>query len=423
MGLDSVRLGSADLDLVSKDVSTAQHLTVSKSLGTQFELIFSDNLEDGSVTWVIVWKPTALNEIRVSSVEDGTRTLEYRRTLVFGPGSPGGAGTGRRAAPEQPRAVVDAVTIAGTPGFSEADVSGELELDAGNHFAVRRWIEDRHRLETFYRDRGYHRVRILPTRSDDADRQRVSLTYNIDRGPKTVIAISGDPLPDEALDAMYEAWRGLPIADVVRPEFDRIAREELARRGYYRANVQFDFQPETADLATVTAHVTRGPQTKRLGVAWTGNTSVPAADLDALLTPHRAESEVWLDSQSIAWQVRQLYANRGHLQAEVTVGEPTFRDTDATLPIAIEEGVLSRLVDVRLEGVDPARMTDARQALGLSIGEPLVSSAPVEAARRLKAFYAGLGYRNASVTPALTTAKDGIGLDGRGREGRAPLSS
>ena len=109
VGLDSVRIGAADLDLVTKDVTTAQHLTVSKSLGSSFDLIFSDNLEDGSVTWVIVWKPIPLNEIRVSSVEDGTRTLEYRRSIVFGPGSPGGAGPGRGAAPEQPRAVVDAV--------------------------------------------------------------------------------------------------------------------------------------------------------------------------------------------------------------------------------------------------------------------------------------------------------------------------
>ena len=148
VGLDSVRLGAADLDLVSKDVSTEQHLTVQKSLGSSFDLIFSDNLEDGSVTWVIVWKPIPLNEIRASSVEDGTRTLEYRRTIVFGPGSPGGAGAGRRAAADQSRAVVDAVTITGTPGFSDAELAHELELDAGNRFDVRRWIEDRHQLET-----------------------------------------------------------------------------------------------------------------------------------------------------------------------------------------------------------------------------------------------------------------------------------
>ena len=95
---------------------------------------------------------------------------------------------------EQPRAIVDAVQITGTPGFTDAEVSDRLELDAGNRFDVRRWIEDRHRLEEFYLDRGYHRVRIVPTRREDADRTHVSLTYDIERGPQTVIETIGDPL-------------------------------------------------------------------------------------------------------------------------------------------------------------------------------------------------------------------------------------
>jgi outer membrane protein assembly factor BamA len=407
VGLDTARIGAADLDLISKDVSTAQHLTVSKSLGSSFDLIFSDNLEDGSVTWVLVWKPTPFNEVRASSVEDGTRGLEFRRTIVFGPGSPARTARARRADAGQARAVVDSVRITGAPGFSEQELSGKLELDAGNRFDVRRWIEDRHRLEKFYLDRGYHRVSIVPTRSEAVDRSRVSLTYDIKRGPRTVIDTTADPLPGEVIDAMYDAWRGLPIADVARTEFERIAREGLARRGYYRPALQLDFSAETPDLARVTLDVARGPQTKQLTVAWSGNRDVSNADLDALVAPHRAESGVWLDSQVVAWQVQQLYASRGHLQAQVTVGEPVFQDTDATLPININEGVLSRLGGVQLQGVDPARRVGATEALGLSIGEPLAASAPVEAARRLKAFYTGLGYQSAAVTHTLTTAKDG----------------
>ena len=63
---------------------------------------------------------------------------------------------------------------------------------------------------------------------------------------------------------MYEAWRGLPIADVVRTEFERIAREGLARRGFYRPTVELDFPLETSELARVTIHVARGAQTKQL---------------------------------------------------------------------------------------------------------------------------------------------------------------
>ena len=407
VGLDSVRIGAADLELVSKDVSTAQHLTVLKSLGSSFDLIFSDNLEDGSVTWVLVWKPTPVNEIRASSVEDGTRSLEFRRTVVFGPGSPVRTATARQEDAAQSRTIVEAVRITGAPGFTEEEVAHELELEAGDRFNVRRWIEDRHQLERFYRERGYRRVRIASTRNVTADRARVSLTYDIERGPRTIIEVKGDQLPDEVLDAMYDAWQGLPIADVVRTEFERIARRGLARRGYYRPALQLEFSAETSELARVTMRVSRGPQTKRLMIAWSGNREVPNTELDALAAPHLAASAIWLDSQALAWQVRQLYASRGHLQAEVTVGDPALNAADATLPIAIEEGVLSRLAATRLVGVDPARTAGAEAALGLSIGEPLAAAAPDEATRRLKAFYAGLGYRNAAVTHTLTTAKDG----------------
>jgi outer membrane protein insertion porin family len=407
VGLDSVRIGAADLELVSKDVSTAQHLTVLKSLGSSFDLIFSDNLEDGSVTWVLVWKPTAVNEIRASSVEDGTRSLEFRRTVVFGPGAPAGTANARRAAAAQSRTIVDAVRITGAPGFTEPELSQKLELGPGARFNVRQWIEDRHRLENFYLERGYQRVRIASTRSRTTDPSHVSLTYNIERGPKTIIEVTGDRLPADVLDAMYDAWRGLPVADVVRTEFERIARQGLARRGYYRPALQLEFSAETSDLARVTMHVSRGPQTRGLMIAWSGNREVSKTELDALVAPHLAESAVWLDTQALAWQVRQLYAARGHLQAEVSVRDPVFHATEATFPIAIDEGVLSRLAALKLEGVDPARTAGADAALGLSIGDALSASTPVESARRLKAFYGGLGYRNAAVTYTLTTAKDG----------------
>src|SRR4030095_7595367 len=130
-----------------------------------------------------------------------------------------------------------------------------------------------------------------------------------------------------------------------------------------------------------TMHVSRGPQTKRLLIAWSGNREVPNTELDALAAPHLAASAIWLDPQPRAWQAGRLYASRGHLQAEVTVGDPALNAADATLPITIEEGVLSRLAATRLVGVDPARTAGAEAALGLSIGEPLAAAGPGGATR------------------------------------------
>ena len=193
---------------------------------------------------MIVWKPIPLNEIRVSSVEDGTRSLEYRRSIVFGTGSPGGAGTGRGAAPAQPRAVVDAVTITGTPGIQRRRGCGRA--------GARRWQS----LRRAAVDRGSAPDRDLigiavtiasgscrPTRGRRST--RVSLSYDIVRGPQTVIEIRGEPLPGDVLDQITTPGAAADrrrCSDGVRNDRARGARPPRL----LRASVQFDFPPETA---------------------------------------------------------------------------------------------------------------------------------------------------------------------------------
>ena len=109
VGLDSVAIGSADLDLATKDVSTDQHLTVSKSFGNRFEVILSDNLETSAFTWLMTWRPGAGWEVRLASVENTDDSLEVRRILVFRAGrgdTPRGRcrrRLDRRAAPRRQR--------------------------------------------------------------------------------------------------------------------------------------------------------------------------------------------------------------------------------------------------------------------------------------------------------------------------------
>ena len=68
LGFDSVVVGTTDdLALVSSDVDPALRLTVSKRLGTRFELVLSDNLDDNELTWVVIYRPRPGFEFRVVS--------------------------------------------------------------------------------------------------------------------------------------------------------------------------------------------------------------------------------------------------------------------------------------------------------------------------------------------------------------------
>ena len=67
LGFDSVVVGTTDdLALVSSDVDPALRLTVSKRLGSRFELVLSDNLDDNELTWVIIYRPRPGFEFRVT---------------------------------------------------------------------------------------------------------------------------------------------------------------------------------------------------------------------------------------------------------------------------------------------------------------------------------------------------------------------
>ncbi|HSC28398.1 MAG TPA: translocation/assembly module TamB domain-containing protein [Vicinamibacterales bacterium] len=405
VGLDSVKVGAADLDLATKDVNTDQHLTISKSLGSRFELIFSDNLETGELTWLIAWRPGAGYEVRAASVENTSDSLEVRQIVHFGPGTASGP-VARESGTAASAVIVADLVIDGSPGFPEDVLRRELHLEPGDRFSVRRWIDDRLRLENFYRKRGYHRVRIAPTRIEgeaEGGEQNVTLRYAIDRGPKTIVETVGDDLPSDAVSAIHDQWRGIPVAEVLVGQFEDIARKHLAERGYYRANVSVEFTADTPDLAQAVVQVERGPRTRRQAIVWAGNAAVSTVELDALVPDSPGE----FDAQAVEWGVQQLYRGRGYQQARIQFAEPVFDEDVVTRTITIDEGRLSRIVDVALDGVAEARLDAARAALDLSPGTPFVFSGAAESMRRLQRFYRNLGYRDASVSHVITPHEDG----------------
>ena len=404
VGLDSVAIGSADLDLATKDVSTDQHLTVSKSFGNRFEVILSDNLETSAFTWLMTWRPGAGWEVRAASVENTEDSVELRQILYFGPGvATRRAGSAADASTIVPR-LVGSVAIAGTPGFPEDELRGELHLKPGDRFVVRRWIDDRLRLHEFYQEHGYHRVRIVPTRSGAGDGP-IALRYEIHRGPKTIIETVGDELPSDAVEAMYEEWSGVPVTEVLVDRFAETARTFLARRGYPRARVAVSFPVDTPELARAVVTVDRGPKTNRQVFVWSGNAAASTMELDALVAAGAQGGG--FDPQALEWEVRQLYGQRGYHQVAISFGEPRFADDQVTRPVAITEGAMTRIAAVRLDGVAPARLDAARSALNLPSGTPFVAAGLVDATRRLRAYYRNLGYLDAAVSHVLSPEPGG----------------
>ena len=162
VGLDSVRVGTEDLDLVSSDVNPATRLTVSKRLGSKFELVVSQNLEESQSTWIVIYRPVAGYEFRLSSEDNRTQSFEFRQEITFGPGVSPHA---RARSVAMSTDTVRSVTLAGEPGFRADEVLAGTKIRAGDHFDFRQWLDDRDRIGRFYRDRGYFTARVVPMRT------------------------------------------------------------------------------------------------------------------------------------------------------------------------------------------------------------------------------------------------------------------
>ena len=149
-----------DLALVSSDVDPALRLTVSKRLGSRFELVLSDNLDDNELTWVIIYRPRPGFEFRAISRDNTEFTGEFRQEILFGPG----VSPPRQRAPAAEAAErVGSITVSGEPGLATPKCSRRSSLRAGDRFDFGRWLEDRERIARLYLERGYFAARIVPT--------------------------------------------------------------------------------------------------------------------------------------------------------------------------------------------------------------------------------------------------------------------
>ncbi len=202
---------------------------------------------------------------------------------------------------------------------------------------------------------------------------------------------------------MYDEWHGVPITELLVSQFEEIARTHLADGGFHRARVGVEFPVDTPELARAIVKVERGPQTHDQAIAWSGNAAVSTAELNGLAEARRTAGR--FEEQSLTLEVRQLYGSRGYLHAAITLGEPRFTGDLVTRPITIDEGRITKIAEVMIDGVAPTRLQAATGALNLAPGTPYVPTGPSEAAKRLQAFYGNLGYRDAKVSHAVSDPK------------------
>jgi outer membrane protein assembly complex protein YaeT len=406
--LDTVRLEQEaarrdifdDPTLVAGDVDPAARLTVGKRLGSNVELVYSQNLADNGFTWITSYAgPHGLSG-RLLVFDDQSRSYEFRHEPPIGAGRP-------RQRPRPPGPRIVGVRIGGTPGFPETEVRRRLHHTEGDRFSFGAWQDDRERLERFYQAQGFLEARIGarrlpadraqpqgPTETAASPGDEVLLEYTITRGPATRLVTRGVALPDAVRDRIIGRWTSALFDGFLERDARTIVREHMYGQGYLNAVVTANVALDAAgDVKTLEVNVVPGTIVPwRLDV--TGNTALSAAQLLEVASRGNPLA-AWLDPGAVKRLVESRYRSEGFLAAEVSLGMPRPVNGTSVVTMAIVEGAPYSIGELTLSGL-PEGQHALRDSLALSTGERYRPALVGEGVDRLETKLRQMAYRQAS---------------------------
>ncbi len=239
LGLDALRVERGqdvrfDAGLVASETDPSSRLTFGKQVTRNVDVVFSQSLKDsGKLTWIIGYRPKQNIELRFVSQDNESRIYDFRHDVTIG------ARRRRRRRPHGRMSKIASVRFTGTPEAPENELRDHLRLTEGKVFDFYRWQLDRDRLEGALRQDGHFEARVSTRRSGSpADTAApIDLTYDIYRGPRTVIDISGISDEKGLRRELQRLWSQAVFDGFLVDEAKNAARAALVRDGYLRATV------------------------------------------------------------------------------------------------------------------------------------------------------------------------------------------
>ena len=192
-------------------------LTIGKRLSDQVEFTVSQNLrENGKATFIVSYFPKHNVELRAISRDTGEVSLGIRHQVQFG------NGTARPPSERRVRPKISAITVTGIDAASAAVVRELIKLGDGDDFDFLKLQQDIDRIREAFHEQGFLEARIRTRRTEAEDALSVAIEFFIDRGPHTILQITGIVPPRALVEELEEAWH--------KNVFDQFLVEDLTHR-------------------------------------------------------------------------------------------------------------------------------------------------------------------------------------------------
>jgi outer membrane protein insertion porin family len=266
---------------------------------------------------------------------------------------------------------------------------------------------------------GFYEARGLHTATFDGN-GKATVRVTVDRGPLVTVAFAGDPLPEA------DRERLVPVRAEGSADEDLLEDATLAIEDYLRARGYRDAEAEHArderdGMLTITFTVRRGARFVVDGIAISGNSAVPTADLVKLVPIEAGQPLVQTAAGRAALAIRDLYRSRGFTRVTVQITASELPPNDGggagerrvTLRFNVIEGARTLLSSIVFQG--NTVMSDAQldQLMPTAPGRPYSEADIVAARDRIDIEYRNRGYESVVVEPEVSLADDGTRADVR----------
>ncbi len=407
-----------DSSLIAADLNPGSRFTVGRNIREDVRLVVSRSLRRNDLAWLVDYLPADNLELRALFEDEAARAYEFRHAMTAG--APPGTAAASGGSSRRPLRV-SAIHFSGDAGADAARLRDLLSLRASDRFDFHRWQGDVDRLEAFFFERGFLEARIRARRDQPAGSDEVALTYEIARGPRTELAVTGFALPDDVRRDLETIWTRAVFDTFLIEELSARVSAYLAGRGHLRARVDVQVEAEAQEptaggagagpasesasgTATkrVSIRIEAGARTDERRVVFEGVAADEEPELQTLAASPDLATQAWSDPDRLATAVTAWYRGRGRLRATATAAAPRFDGALALLAVRVSAGPVFRIGAIRIEGTDARDPADVLAAANVETGAIYTEGTVAAARAGIESSYRRAGHTSARVVARST---------------------
>jgi outer membrane protein assembly factor BamA/autotransporter translocation and assembly factor TamB len=237
LGLNTVRI---DPVAVAEQTDLAARLTVAKQITSEFNFVYSHNLNDAkNQTWIASYKPFQNLVFRgVNDSDQQEVVVDLKHDLRFG----GGDAVLKRKRSESEIRLRN-ITFTGSH-IAEKDLLKQVTRE-GSPFGPHRVSQDVRNLRRFMASQGFPQSRIRAQQTTEA--RKADVHFEIMEGPKIVFRYEGADVPESVQKEIQQIWT-LRFSDTASlRDSTALLLRRYRSEGFLQAEVSIDGPTSTTD--------------------------------------------------------------------------------------------------------------------------------------------------------------------------------